>query len=258
MDNIYRDVNRLLLILEDVKGQESFSLKTRLSDFISYFFKRFLVNIKSTTKLFAASELEMFINRHSNKVNVVLNDPLISLKDVLIPIPKGMIHSYKETLNVLLEVSNKINSEMIGSDLKTIIANIQNNNSSEMLHDPRTSLKIYEDCKKTIGALYSNKGLLNVPGNLAFLSIEDISTSKDMILQIAKQYYTEVIEIHALIDKIDKLHSGEMISEVSLSNTQESVMDLAYRVSIFAVVMNHIQELEHAFVKALNVLITHR
>jgi len=165
MDSLYRDISRMKLILEDLRGLESFSLKTRLSDFISYFFKRFLVNVKSISKSFAASELEMFINRHSGKVNSVLKDPLLSLKDILIPIPKGMINPYKETLESLLKILELINSEMITHDLNILISDINNPDVSKVLHEPRASFKIYEDCKKTIGSSYSSKGLLNGGGD---------------------------------------------------------------------------------------------
>lgn len=258
MDSLYRDVGRLELILKDLKGLESFSLNIRLNDFISYFFKRFLVNFKSITKPFASSELEMFISRHSKKVNLVLSDPLISLKDILIPIPKGMINPYKETLSSLLEILVAINAEIISHDLEIIISNINNSDSVKTLHNPRASLKVYEDCKKTIGSLYSTKGLLNVPGNLAFLRFEDLVITKDILLQTVKFKYPEVIKIHKLVSEIDNLHSEQMISEQTMNSVRDVVMDVAYRVSIFAVVMNHIQELEHAYVKSLNVLITHR
>lgn len=258
MDNLYRDISRLELITQDILAEESFSVKTRFSDFVAYFFRKFLSNISSINKPFAQSELQLFLMRHKDKSELLIKDPLLSLKDLLLPIPKGMQKSYLETLTELKSVLEAVYFSEIKEDLSVIVDSLNKTGAIEAIPRIKISSSIYEKSKKRIGVLYSNRGLMNIPGNLAFLNLQDVNNTKTMLLNIIEQSYSEVIEIHKFVNTIDQLHSDNIIDNDKMSVVRDSILDLAYRVSIFAVVMNHVQEIEHSFVKCLSVFITKR
>lgn len=257
MHDLHRDIARLQIVDESFVGLEKFSTKTRLNDLVHYFLQKFLINFKTISNDFSYSELDNFLIRHREKTQKILRDPLVDFRELLLPIPKGMIHSYSTTITKLIKIIDDVSGQYILEDLENIWENLKPNPSVPMF-EPRFSLTKYNLSREEIGSLYSTKGLMVVPGDKAFSDTNDLNLTKVLLIKTTTPHYAQVIEIHHLVDQINRSHSDNEIPTEILDSVKGSILDLAYRISIFSTIMKHVQEMEHAFVKVLNILINQK
>lgn len=254
MDSVYRDLTRLALIQQCSFGQESFSLPTRFKDFTGYYLTRFLTNITHVFSDFSSSEIEQINNRHHNKLSILLKHPGFTLEKQIIPIPKGMIKSYKETLDDLISVSIKLYPKNLKDDV-TGLLNDFTKPVSPVNKDNLYTESDFEQAKTSIGRLYSTSAISHAFAKNALRSIQDINDVNQNLIYLTKTYYPEVIALYGLLKKVDNHYAKTDLSIEQKEVVSQQLMTLAYRLSIFAIVMKHVQEMEHAFVKSLTLLI---
>lgn len=253
MDEIFRDIRRLETMVDSSLGLEKLSLPVQFGELIQYYLYRFLTNIHHSLRDFSRSEIEDYNHRYKYQLDRTLSDPLLSIDKLILPVPKGMIHPYGKTLSALLDILEEISVRSLLDDVTAVNIAILNNDGKYLPKTKYPSKKFNED-KIKIGSLYSKNGLTHVTGQHAFSSTTEIKPVNLSLIDITKQFYPEVLKINTLVSSIDKEGSEQDISKIDKTKLTASLMDTAYRVSIFAVIMDHIQNMEHAFVKTLDVL----
>lgn len=253
MGNLLRDINRMECILDFDMGLERFSISTRVKDFVKYYFTRFFTNISHAFKDFSRSELVDFDKRYQLQLDQTLKNPLIHLKDTIVPIPKGMINPYLETLETLVSVLGTISPGSLEDDLRSVETALEKNDPS-LLYSPKYSKKDFEKSKKIIGSLYTKNGLTHVTASSALVSLEETIRVRSLLSSLTIEYYPEVLTLLTTIKSLENIHSSVTIDPQDTEKYGTVLMEAAYRMSIFAIVMDCIQDMEHAFVKALTVL----
>lgn len=253
MGDPFREVMRLEQFNLAFDGLESFSVSTRMKDFVSHYFSRFIINIKNSLSDFSQSELQTFLSRYSRQVDVTLSDPLLVIDDIRVNIPKGMLNSYYKTTQSLLLCLAHIHADRLVDDIRKLTM-IVYTGANEALREPVYTKVMFEADKKTIGSLYNPTGLSYSLGGVSLVSLSETKDVKDILASITRDYYPQVIQMSKDIDTLEMTHERQFSSQKQTNELRESLMETAYRVSIFAVVMDHIQNMEHAFVLALTTL----
>jgi hypothetical protein len=85
-------------------------------------------------------------------------------------------------------------------------------------------------------------------------SLSETTKVNDILLSVTRDYYPQVISMAKLIDELETAHNKTYANVTQSGVLRVKLMETAYRVSIFAVVMDHIQAMEHAFVTTLTTL----
>jgi hypothetical protein len=250
MDNLYKDINRLTLITDWAIGQERFSLGTKIKDFTTYYFTRFVTNLTHVFADFSSSEIADYNNRHSAKLKVLSNRSVEPLKDLIVPIPHGMISSYSQTLNSLTQCLTDLHPEQLEVEL----------NQCLILPTEETSSTVYtkssfEQAKKQIGKLFAQTGLSHSTVDVVLGSVSTILTTNNHLVHLTQKYYPLAIALNTKLNHIEQDHAKQSWSNEEREIISQQLMTLAYRLSIFAVVVKHLQEIEHGFVKSLQLLL---
>jgi len=253
MGDPFREVYRLEQLELCFDGLESFSIDSRMKDFVGYYFSRFITNVKHRFQDFSQSELEQFNKRYERQISLTLKDPLLVIDDIRVAIPKGMLLSYYQTLEKLLMCLAHIQADRLTNDLKQLSLNVYTG-SDEALPKSIYTKKTFESDKKTIGSLYNPTSLSYSLGKAALVSLPETIEVNDILLSLTRDYYPQVISMAKLIDELETAHDKTYANVKQTSLMREKLMETAYRVSVFAVVMDHIQAMEHAFVTALTTL----
>lgn len=253
MDKLLRDTAVLEQFDLTDAGLEKFSLASRTSDFVRYYFTRFLFNLRDAFKGFSRSELDHYNVRHQSQLAQTFKNPVLKLSDVIVPIPKGMIKSYEDTLHALIGLLADIGATSLDDDLRRIISAIEQSDS-RLLYKPIYTKAKYDKARGAVGKLYSTSGLTHLPGNKALDTLKVAASVNDILTSVVINYYPVTIDIGVLVNKIEKIHTGDQIKPEEAGHFQEVLMDAAWRVSIFAVVLDHVQKMEHSFVEALETL----
>lgn len=253
MDKGDRDLERLSLIVESAFGLEAFALTTRMADFTRYYFSRFLINIKDSFKDFSRTELETYLHRYARQIDLTLHDPLLNLDTMVVPIPKDMIHSYQETLDQFLQCLDHIDAVDLVTQLEDIVQRFK---VSEFTTLPKPSYQktAFDKDKSVISKLYRQQGLSVTPAKMAFTSLDNVNEVKVKLDALTRFYYPMILSLRKAIDALEHTHAEITIPSDQAKIVQTQLMSLAYRVSIFAVIMDHLQKMEHAFVKVLEQL----
>lgn len=249
MDNLYRDLRRMEVVEASFMGMEKLNLSLRMHDFLQYYFLRFMSNVKFALKDFTHSEIASYVARHERILERILKDPLYSISGTIVPIPKGMIGSYRETLTTLLDILTTVHAETLEVDLGVLVSG-----QFDSISHTTVTKASFDLGKQKLGAMYSSVGLSHTLSEIALEDLPTIRDSKQKLLNVTAQYYPQTIRIHKLIDTFDKTHSTAVIESDKSQMVRDALMSLAYRVSLFSVVMDKIQELEHSFVKCLEIL----
>lgn len=258
MRDLERDVTRLDYLLYVDMGLEAFSVSTRMADFFQYYANRFVSNIKHAFRDFSHPELVNYYSRFKRQVDLTLSDPLIRFNDLVVPIPRGMLASYKDTLDGLSNILERIHAPELFGDFDTVAAELKG--SSPSLPKSSYTKKMFEQDKSTIGGLYSKVGLTHSTSKKVLVSLTEVRVVKQTLIDLTTQYYAQTIAFSKRVDEFDKTFTGETLSVSDRAKAAEALAQLAYRLSIFAVVLDHIQGMEHAFVKVLETLrqVSHR
>ena len=254
MDDILRDIQRLEHITQSTMALERFSVMTRIGDFVRYYFSRFLKNAHHALKDFSQSEIEQFNQRYHKQVGLTLKDPLLSIKDVIVPIPKGMVGSYHATLISLTEILSKIHVETLKDDLANVLKAVESADAS-LLHKPSLTQAQFNRSITMVGKLYSVNGLTHTTAEHALVSLAETQDVNLILQGLSKEYYPQAIEMANLVDSIDKVHGSVSIPPEQAGQFSAALMSVAYRVSLYAVVLEHAQDMEHTFTKALKTLL---
>ena len=250
MTDLQTDVAKMDLLWQDSFGLESFSTSTKVKDFLSYYTHRFFNNVQHAFKDFSTSELADFNKKRSNALKDVFKRPVNALGDEIFPIPKGMVYSYTITLSSLERVLTDIKQNSLFEDLGQILLALQTGYDI-----PHASIfyskETFEKNKQEIGELFSQSG----PTHLLFKDVlKDLHTVSDVntrMNELTKIMYQDVFRIRKDVMLLEKISGDTKLSGEDVAALKKAMMSMAYRLTIFAIVADHIQAIEHNFVKCL-------
>jgi hypothetical protein len=253
MGNLIKDCNWLGVIVDSYIGLEDYSFSIRSKDFFTYYFKTFVSNVKDHFKQFSRSEIVEFNNRYGNRIKHTLNDPVIPLEDFILPIPKGMIHTYLETTNRLTGLLKAILSDSLISDTDDLIHGLQNPDTS-YFNTVKYSKKDFDKDVSDLSETFAHTSLNHVVGNKAFNKPRDVSEVNSILLDYTSHYYPVTISLNQKMKDIEKAYDHCNFTNSNKKIIDESLLSLAYRVSLFSEILLRIQEIEHNFVECLRLL----
>ena len=253
MYELYRDLQRLELIMESSVGCENITASVRISDFIKGFFFRIHHNFKTFDSHFSYSEIEHYNAKHSGALKVIFSDPMIDLTDTLFPIPKGMHGTYPDTLIGLVNILTSIDAEQLYKDLIALESRL---NQGVTTYDNliKYSKERFNHDIKAIGFMFGTKGMTHT---LTKQSIVDLATTKavnNTLMTISKIFYPMVVSIPDILVKLENTHKTLNLDTDHKRDLSQVLMSLAYRLTVFGIVMGHVQALEHNFVQCLDII----
>jgi hypothetical protein len=254
MDNLFRDVFRLNLITQMHIGQERFSVATYFQDFAHYYFSKFVVNIRHAFKDFVVSEIKDFNARHQNKITSLVKYPALKLDKTIVPIPRGMINSYKSTLTQLTEILGVVHAPTIQRDLNEILT-AMGTGKLKTLRIDQLSKEQFEDAKVVISKLFGKTGLSHSTVSHSLVSPEEIGHVNQELLQLTSTYYPAALAIDPLLKKIETRFSQLKFNDTDKDVLSALLMTMAYRLSLMAVVVEHLQEIEHGFIGGATIIL---
>lgn len=252
MDKLPRDLMRLEELEDAVMGLERFSPATVVLDWIQHHFLRALNNLRNMSKDFSQTDLEVFNQRYQRQLELTLSDPILQLKDVIVPIPKGMVNTYLRTLEWLAGLLNNIDANNLEAQLERIHTGLPIGCADQAYVPSYGKVEMDRD-KKSLGTLYSTKGLTHLTANHAFEQSSDVANVNELLLNLTKHYYPIVLKLNKKIAEIEKVYLSPDAAQQDTKKLYAVLMDAAYRTSIFATVMNHILDMEHSFIVALSI-----
>lgn len=255
MDNLFRDIQRLELIGEDYTGLEKFPLTVRLEDFVRYYLSRFLRNLKTVFSNFSHPEIADFHDRHRIKLTAVFKDPFFSLNGILVPIPHAMIMSYATTLEELLKLLEVVSFDTLNEDLVKFQTTFNTGDFSTNSTSMSFSTSQFEEGKKILGGLYGKMGLTHALAEDVLGTLSDTNTVLIQLETATLKYFPQVVVLNKTVGSLSELHSKIMIPVDQQELIKSALLSLAYRISLGAITLNHLQQLEHAFTKTLDVLL---
>lgn len=253
MDKLDRDILRMELILGLPIAQESLVSLPGIQDFIHYHFTRFISNFAHAFKDFSTAQIEDYNRRHSHQLKIILNDPLLKLEGVIVPIPKGMMQPYKTTISSLMNVLGTLRADQIEHDINSVVAMMEHPHVTA--HQITAFSKAdYQKAKEIIGGLYNSQGLTHSLAEKVFPRNEDLITTNNSLSQATSRYYPKVFLFNTLVKKIEEVHGDIQFEPKEKSQLVSALMGIAYRISIFATVLEHLQDMEHQFVQCLDIV----
>lgn len=254
MDSLSRDVSRLDLILNLSVGQERLSPALHFKDFLHYYFTRFVSNVQHVFKDFKGSEIEDFNRRHASKIAFLNTAPAIQLNDLIVFIPKGMIQPYKQTTKALLDILAKVAPDQLAVDLQALLDHMASGTIKDLTLQPYDKVQ-FDKAKIDIGKLFGKTGLLHSTGAHVLVSKADIVSVNTTLLDTTKTCYPTILSLNQMIKTVEGQYAKSQLSEQDKLVLSGHFMTLAYRLSIFATVMEHVQQIEHAFTKSLDIVL---
>ncbi len=250
MHDLYKDLRRLDDLSNDDIGLEYHSISVKMFDFLDYFKTRFVYNFKAVFKDFSTSELLLFAQRYKRQLALTFDDRLLDLSKILVAIPQGMINPYLPTLTMFLDLSQTWRFDRLSDDV-AYFTEAFHNGKKLILKDPVYTKKNFDTTVDRIGKAYRAKGLTYAQADKYLISLTDTKTTYEQLLVFCEQYYPQVI---AICKQIDLLKTA--VPKSLTADEKTHILSLGYRLSVFAAVMDNIQKMEHAFVKALLILKT--
>ena len=233
-------------------GCESIGINVRIGDYFKYYFTRFIGNLNSAFDDFHRSDLEDYISRYRGSTILSLTDPLLVLNGFLVPIPRGMILSYGETLYALRDVLLHVDSDNLLGDLVGIEKLLAD--STATYKAKSYSKKDYENDAKIISHLFSKVGLTNTSVESVIKSKEEAISDKDLLLSLVKDNYPNTLKINSALKALEATHSQIVLDDKQKVFISGLLMSIAYRLSIFSAAMEHVRYVEHGFVSCLNII----
>lgn len=254
MDSLSRDLSRLDLIVNMSIGQERMGPALHFKDFMHYYFTRFITNLTHVLKDFTTSEIEGFNRRHASKIEYLAKYPALPLDDLIVPIPKGMIQPYKQTTKTLQAVLAAVGSDTLVADMQTLLDHMVPGKIKEV-NLPLYTKSQFDTARNDIARLFGKTGLLHSTGGHVLVSKTDILSVNTNLIDITKVYYPNVLSLNQLVKTLEGHYGRTQWNDKDKTILSGQFMSLAYRLSIFATVMDRVQELEHGFTKSLQILL---
>lgn len=251
MPNLFRDLARLeMYSIEDVQALERHGFAPKFADFFQYFGYRFVDNLKAAFSDFARSEILEYNKQHQRQIDLTFKNPRWDLTGMVIPVPKGMQKTYLVTFLSLEMVLKHLSAESLLIELKTVNMALRSGNL-EHLPNPIYGKDLFDKDKKIIGALYSKEGLSYSSAEKVFLSRDEIVQLNTKLKDLVEKFYPQSIAMQKQVEEIAKSYDSTTVPDEQLAPLKSLFLDLAYRTGLFAIVLTHLSEMEHAFVKDL-------
>ena len=254
MLNLSSDMRKLHLLGAHAIAQESLGTGILVSDFLRYCFSHFWTNLTTSFKSFGISELETFHQRRVSALDHLLTKPLVRFDDVIVPIPKGMVQAYQPTVTNLCDILTTLHADTLLTDLNNVLTALQTRSLSSVSL-PNYSQDQYKRHQHRLSKLYGVVGLTHATADFALRSQASIGQVNQTLTDLVKTYYPIVMSLNTLLGKIESTHAKMTWGEGDKKRLAALLLPLANRLSLFALVMDHLQATEHQFVGALNVLL---
>ena len=255
MDKLARDLLRLERYTQDPLGLEFLAPIHHLGNFINYYFTRFVKNISHVFSDFSGSLILDFNQKYKTKLHV-LDTKTFSYRDKLVQIPGGMQLSYQETLDGLLKILQEIHVDSLYHELKDLTTVF----TTGVYHHPQIHACDgfeFERLKRRLQPLYSEKKIHVTTGAAAFPNASDFGKVNKDLLAVTQTYYKTTIQLPALLTDLETQHKhiALKLEDKDKVVLMHDLMSLAYRLSLFSVVIDHIQTMEFCFTKTLATLL---
>lgn len=244
MDNVLRDLVRLELFDNGFIGEERFGVVDSFKDFFSYYTKRFFLNLKTTFKQFSVTELQDYNTANSRRIAHLLTLDDHYLQSFIVPIPKAMTGSYCSTISALEALLKDIQADALVADLEKVTTQVTLNEYSRTSH---------KHTMTTLGSLYATHGLSYVNALSAFKHMKDVEYTNTTLLQLTQTYYPLVFALEQAIKALEEKFDTLSLSPKDKQLMSKNLLSIGWRLTIFATVMDHVQTMEHAFVKSLKI-----
>ncbi len=241
-----QDMFRLEIIGESFTTSTLSEIPDKINSFTQYWFGRFFSNITHVLLDFSKSEIQDFENRNRVQLNRILTDPLFTFGDNLYPIPPGMMNSYEITIDKLILILKEIGVDKINDDLIKVL-----NIKHHLFPYSRTE---FDRHSSEIGSLFSKIAILNTSARTSLVDKKSIISSKNKLLELTTTNFLRIFKIEKSIKNIEKNFDIDKISEENKKEIKERLLSISYRLSIFAIVVEHLQDIEHNFVECLKQL----
>jgi hypothetical protein len=256
MYNLFYDVSVLESLSSDKVGLEAIAIRSRIADFFSHLHRKFLVNLKHAFKDFAHSQIQQYNSKYERSIASFLKDPLLDYRETIVPIPKAMVMSYPETLRALETLLTHVKSDTLLSDL-TQFKDIDTSDKVSRIRIDTYSKSDFERDKQTIGKLYGKYGLTHHLASEVLKTPSDVVETNRSLIGITSKYYREIIDLNGLMSDIEKNYQIDTLDPSDKDRLVSLLMTMAYRLSIFATIMDHIQDMENNFVLSMDILRKH-
>jgi hypothetical protein len=197
-------------------------------------------------KEFSQSEIKDYTTRYRRAIDLSIDDPLVDIRSMILAIPKGMIRSYPDTISVLVKLLTDINYTTIPKDLKAIEDNLKNPDNISTIA-PYSASDFSRD-KTLLSGLFTQAGLIHKTGEVLFNNKQDIHKVESDLLTLTNECYPLVFDIKTILKYLEEAH--DRASDVP-EHMPNSLLSVGYRLSIFSVVVDNIQAIEHNFVQCL-------
>lgn len=254
MGDIFRDLVKLNLISQLWIAQERFSSAVKFKDFVFYYFSRFTKNLTHAFSDFSSSEIIDFNSRHREKIDLLTKHPSLQLEGVIVPVPRGMRYSYLMTLKQLLAALDEIHPATVKRDLTALLRVMGTDKLKDLVVDD-CSKETFETAKNEIGKLFSKTGLTHSTAPFALGSKTDIKSVNTQLLEVTGKYYPDLLSLNTILKAIEDRHNETTWTAKDKETMASYLMTMAYRLSILAAVMDHVQSIEHGFVGSLDILL---
>lgn len=255
MPSFDRHIDRLEFIIDDPLAVEDLSVTKRVADFFSYYIGSFVKAFHDASKDFASSELSEFNRRYRLTMREVYEHrDRIDLHHTIVPTPRTMSGTYDKTLTSLLEVISHIRAETLLQELEAM---------TRFLKDPTTRYpdvlnyekRDFDRDKSHIGSLFGKTGAGAKVGSDAFSDgFKSIREVNDTLLSVVDKEYTRVVSINNELKEIEKSHDDSTLTGGNRGRLPSTLLSLAWRLSIYAICLEHIQVIEHNFTETLKKL----
>ena len=245
-----------------------------ISDVILRFINVVKVSVFHAFKTLKRSELRAYHNNHVLKAKRALNSNYEDVCDLIVPIPSGMVTTYLETTNKLMELLNLLDIKNNLPKYISIIKNLSNEVLSEsinvsLLQKERSNLEqegnAVAQIKKNFNTCFTTKPQLvkaNRPFHECFTSMDDFKTVDKLLLDCEKQLMfvskassqIEDIETHSQ-NMVDYILDKKTIEKSCLENIICVIKNLAILFETYGYGIQFIHRLEHNFVQVLSEII---
>jgi hypothetical protein len=248
------DVKRLTLIHEMPIALESMAVTSHLKDFVHYYFTRFITNITQAFKDFTGSEIADFNHRHTEVLARMFKRPTLRLEGIVVPIPRGMIQPYNQTLTSLMTLLTEVKGQELRKDMDALVAALSSQSVKGLSTHTYTKDQ-FDHAKVSIGKLFGKVGLTHATAEFFMVDKDSIKATNDKLLQLTEFYYPDLIAINETVKTLEEKYYQFTGGAKDRYVISQQFMTMAYRLSILATVMDQIQMLEHSFVGSLDTVL---
>jgi hypothetical protein len=248
-DTIYLDLIRLERMATCPIAMESIGAMGRVKEMVSYFFDRFLTNIKAFRKDFSRSELMVANAKYNRQLpDLFRNGSFLPLDSIIVRTPLGMRRPYLETTEALVQILSNVGAKTLTQDLDTLLALTTGKGDGDV---PLYEKTRFDDAKKKLEALFYANGLSHALASSVFKAWGDVEATNAHLVAVGHTDYPTMVALPPKMRALDKATTNSVVEESKSNYMRSALLSTAYRLTIFALALDDIQRIEHSFTQAL-------